>query len=48
MPDLCLDFEEMRRKAEAYDAVKEQAEPVVDPYVAKAATRKGRPPKAAQ
>lgn len=48
MPDLCLDFEEMKRKAEAYDAVKEQAEPIVDPYVAKAATRKGRPRKAAQ
>lgn len=49
MPDLCVDFEEMKRKAEAYDrtnAAYEAAaeELTVDPYVAKAA-RKGRPPK---
>lgn len=49
MPDLCVEYEEMKRKAEAYDAqVKtESVTTEVDPYVQKAASRKpGRPPKA--
>jgi hypothetical protein len=49
MPDLCVEYEEMKRKAEAYDAqVKtESVTTEVDPYVHKAASRKpGRPPKA--
>jgi hypothetical protein len=64
MPDMCIDFEDMKRKAEAYDKLdrdssstgdtnipnkRNDGPPVspepVDPYVAKAATRKGRPPK---
>jgi hypothetical protein len=69
MPDMCIDFEDMKRKAEAYDKLdrnssstsdtsvpdKRTARPSlpsdveekgkVDPYVAKAATRKGRPRK---
>lgn len=69
MPDLCVEFEDMKRKAEAYDQINRDSSstsdtdipnkrsdgpPVstyiatvpVDPYVQKAATRKGRPPKA--
>ena len=64
MPDLCVEFEEMKRKAEAYDKHNSVSNPTsdtdisdkrtdglpvspdVDPYVQKAATRKGRPPKA--
>lgn len=77
MPDTCVEFEDMKRKAEAYDKLDrdssstsdtsvpdkrtdgsplprdsintayEEAEKelAIDPYVAKAATRKGRPPK---
>jgi hypothetical protein len=75
MPDTCVEYEDMKRKAEAYDkldrdtsdtsvpdkrsdgsplprdsinAAYEEAdrELTIDPYVTKAATRKGRPPKA--
>jgi hypothetical protein len=65
MPDMCIDFEDMKLKAEAYDKLNRDSSstsdtsvpdkrtdglPVstepVDPYVTKAATRKGRPPKA--
>ena len=75
MPDTCVEYEDMKRKAEAYDkldrdtsdtsvpdkrtggsplprdsinAAYEEAdrEVTIDPYVTKAATRKGRPPKA--
>jgi hypothetical protein len=74
MPDTCVEYEDMKRKAEAYDkldrdtsdtsvldkrsdgpplprdsinAAYEEAdrELTIDPYVTKAATRKGRPPK---
>lgn len=101
MPDLCVEFEDMKRKAEAYDQINRDSSPPsdtnisnkrttglplpsdsigtsrsdsteaayqaaadelvvelqyaketkaapVDPYVKKAATRKGRPPKAKQ
>ena len=93
MPDLCVEFEDVKRKAEAYDQLdrdssstsdtnisnkrttglplpsdsieaayqaaadelvvelqyaKETKAAPVDPYVKKAATRKGRPPKAKQ
>lgn len=65
MPDTCVEYEDMKRKAEAYDKLDRDSsstsdtsvpdkrsdgssvssEPV-DPYVAKAATRKpGRPRK---
>ena len=64
MPDMCVEFEDMKRKAEAYDQINRDSSPTsdtdipnkrtngspvstdVDPYVQKAATRKGRPPKA--
>ena len=66
MPDMCVEFEDMKRKAEAYDQINRDSSstsptdipnkrtaglpisPDVDPYVQKAATRKGRPPKAKQ
>lgn len=74
MPDMCVEFEEMKRKAEAYDQLDRDSSSTsdtdipnkrtdglplpsdsinsayeeVDPYVKKAATRKGRPPKAKQ
>ena len=73
MPDMCVEFEDMKRKAEAYDQINRDSSPPsdtdisnkrsdglplpssidediepVDPYVKKAATRKGRPPKAKQ
>ena len=74
MPDMCVEFEDMKRKAEAYDKLDRVSNPTsdtnipnkrtdglpvspdvgtersvpIDPYVQKAATRKGRPPKAKQ